>query len=307
MKPGCSRSKRLQRSEAAWSPRAASIAVALALASTAFADQKSAERWTPPAIASDQYESTPTFTPDGREAFFMRADRTFQRYRLLFSRCENGAWSAPQAPAFAAGPDVLEADPFVTRDGRRLYFISARGNADPENLDIWFVERQPDGSWGAPHRMPAPVNSAASELLPRQAASGRLYFGSDRPGGFGQMDIYVAEETQGGEWRVENAGAPISTSASEYEAEVSADERTLIVVADRGDRSHLYRFERRGANWVELGRIPARADVFQVGPLLSPRSDRLLFAQAEGHSSGEWFVIDLTPEADASWPPKCAP
>src|SRR5688572_31699150 len=119
------------------------------------------------------------------------------------------------------------------------------------------------------------------------------------------MDIYVAEQDDDGEWRAKNAGAPISTSESEYEAEVSADERVLIVVADRGDRSHLYRFERRDAEWIERGRIPARGDVFQVGPLLSPRADRLLFAQAEGQRAGEWFLIDLAPHPDTSWPPTC--
>jgi Tol biopolymer transport system component len=305
MKPGCSKSKRSQRIESRLALPALGVAAALAIASAPAAAQSEAQRATPAIIASDQYESTPTFTPDGREVFFMRADRTFQRYRLLWSRCENGAWTTPQPPVFAAASDVLEGDPFVTRDGRRLYFISARDNADSENLDIWFVDRGAEGDWSAPRRLPSPVNSAASELLPRQAASGRLYFGSDRPGGLGQMDIYVAEQIAAGAWRVENAGAPISTAASEYEAEVSADERTMIVVADRGDRSHLYRFERPGAEWIERGRIPARGDVFQVGPLLSPRADRLLFAQADEDRSGEWFVIDLAPQVDVGWPPEC--
>jgi hypothetical protein len=79
----------------------------------------------------------------------------------------------------------------------------------------------------------------------------------------------------------------------------------MIVVADRGDRSHLYRYERSAQGWTERGRIAAREDVFQVGPLLSPRADRLLFAQADGERSGEWFLIDLAPQPDASWPPSC--
>ena len=48
-----------------------------------------------------------------------------------------------------------------------------------------------------------------------------------------------------------------------------------------------------------------RAHVFQVGPLLPPRADRLLFAQAGERDSGELFVADLVPGADRSWPPTC--
>jgi hypothetical protein len=43
--------------------------------------------------------------------------------------------------------------------------------------------------------------------------------------------------------------------------------------------------------------------VFQVGPLLSPSADRLLFAQAVPTRSGEMFLIDLKQNVDESWPP----
>ncbi|MGH8177738.1 MAG: TolB family protein [Steroidobacter sp.] len=266
-----------------------------------------ATRWTPQNISSDQYESTPTFTPDGREMFFMRSDPRFERFRILWSRCSNGAWTPPQPPPFAAPTSVLEADPFVTTDGERLYFISTRQNVkdDDDDFDIWYVSRETDGSWVEAHRLPEPVNSTGSELLPRITAEGRIYFGSDRAGGFGQGDIYVAAVDANGKWHVSNIGPPISTAAFEYEAEISRDERTMIVVADRGDRSHLYRFEIRGGQWREQGRIPARPDVFQVGPLLSPGADRLLFAQTDGDRSGELFLIDLSAETNAAWPPSC--
>jgi Tol biopolymer transport system component len=264
--------------------------------------------WTPAAITTDQYEATPTFTPDGRQMYFMLSDPQFERYRLMMSRCVNGAWSAP-VPASFARPGVQEGDPGITPDGKRLYFISMRhdpsGEIVREDFDIWYVQRRPDGAWGEAQRLPEPVNSRGSELLPRADRDGRLYFGSDRSGGLGRSDIYVAMQASGGEWSVRNVGAPVSSAANEYEAEISQDGRTLVAVIDRGDRSHLYRFERQGERWIERGRIPARANVFQVGPLLSPNADRLLFAQAEGVRSGELFLIDLAQQADARWPP-CA-
>src|SRR5688572_16762822 len=150
------------------------------------------QRWTPEAIASDQYESSPTFSADGRELVFMRADPAFRHYRLLVSRCEHGGWSAPEPPPFAATAPVDEADPFISHDGRRLYYISTRDKprtGAEADFDIWLVERQAGGRWGAPRRLPEPVNSTASARLPREDAQGRLLFGSSRPGGLGLGDI----------------------------------------------------------------------------------------------------------------------
>jgi Tol biopolymer transport system component len=288
---------------------AACATLAAAWAGPGAAAEDVARRWTPPELASDQYESSPTFTPDGREIFFMQADTRFQGYRLLWSRCEGGRWTPPVPPPFAAAPPVLEADPFITPDGKRLYYVSSlhgsRNGRGHDDLDIWFVERGPDGGWRQPERLPEPVNSTASELLPRLTADGRLVFGSSRAGGLGRSDIYVATPDGAGGWRVENLGAPVSSAAEEYEAEISRDGRTLIVVADRGDRSHLYRFALVDGRWVEQGRIPASSQVFQVGPLLSPKGDRLLFAQADGERSGEIFEIDLAPQSAQDWPPRC--
>ena len=279
-----------------------------ALACNVQAGENEAVRWTPAAIATDQFETTPTFTPDGHEMFYMQSDPSFRRYRLLWSRCEDGKWSKPRSPSFAASAEEFDADPFIAHDGKRLFFISTRQNRTKEDgdFDIWFVEREPDGGWAAhAQRMPEPVNSEGSELLPRMTAQGQLYFGSDRAGGFGQGDIYVASSTSGQAWRVSNVGSPVNPAAFEYEAEVSRDGRTLLVVADRGDRSHLYRFQKRDREWIETGRIPARHDVFQVGPLVSPTADRLLFAQADGERSGEMFLIDLSANVDTRWPPRC--
>jgi hypothetical protein len=234
--------------------------------------------------------------------YFMQADARFERYRLYWSRCENGAWSKAALAPFAR-PDVQEGDPGVTPDGKRLYYISMRQDPMQEDFDIWYVERTRAGAWSEPQRLPEPVNSRGSELLPRANGSGRLYFGSDRAGGHGQGDIYVASQDAAGRWNVDNVGPPVSTAAYEYEAEISRDGRTLVAVIDRGDRSHLYRFELENGRWVERGRIPAFAHVFQVGPLLSPGADRLLFAQADGKRSGELFLFDLSEGTGERWPP----
>jgi hypothetical protein len=263
-----------------------------------------AVRWTPDALSTPGYEASPSFSPDGQRLLHLSADPSFSRWRLMEARCTPGGWTPSAPPPFSMGAPVMEADPAFTPDGAGAYFISTRHDPKHEDFDIYFVARDGDG-WGTPERLPRPVNSDASELLPRVDRAGRLHFGSSRAGGQGQGDIYVAERAPSGAWTVRNMGPPVSTSANEYEAEVSQDGRTLVVVADRGDRSHLYRYALDAAGWRETGRIAARDDVFQVGPLLSPRGERLLFAQADDARSGEWFLIDLVPGSTEAWPPAC--
>lgn len=283
----------------------ASAALAGCTAAAETPPSGSATLWTPAAISGPGYESSPTFAPDGQTMIYLAADKDFRNYRLMQSRCEKGAWGQPVPPSFAMPLPVIEADPFITPDGRRLYYISSRHAPAKEDFDIWYVERTIDGGWGEPQRLPAPVNSPAAELLPRTDADGRLYFGSDRKGSSGGGDIYVATEVRPGEWTVANLGAPVSGDGHDYEAEISRDGKTMITVSDRGDRSHLYRYRREGERWIEAGRIPADPAQFQVGPLLSPKGDRLLFAQRHGERSGEMFLIDLVPDPDRSWPPTC--
>lgn len=262
-------------------------------------------KWTPKEIATTGYEAAPSFSVDGGEMIYLSADSDFTGWRLLRSACEGGRWSAPVPPSFAAPAPVIEADPGFTPDGRGLYFISARHDPANEDFDIYHVVRHKDGSWGEPERLPEPVNSSQAELLPRADSEGRLCFGSARPGGLRQGDIYVARRNALGGWRAEPVGPPVSSSANEYEAEISRDGRTLILVSDREGRSHLYRFVRRNGAWVETGRIAGRDDVFQVGPLLSPRGGKLLFAQADGARSGEFFLTALVSQSTEDWPPTC--
>lgn len=284
------------------------LCLAMLAGCTAAADTPApmvATLWTPAAISGPGYEASPTFAPDGQTMIYLAADKDFQNYRLMQSRCEKGAWGKPVPPPFAMPLPVIEADPFITPDGQRLYYISSRHAPERQDFDIWYVERTIDGGWGEPRRLPEPVNSPAAELLPRTDADGRLYFGSDRAGSAGGGDIYVATEVRPGEWTVANPGAPVSGGGHEYEAEISRDGKTMVTVSDRGDRSHLYRYRREGERWIETGRIPADPAQFQVGPLLSPKGDRLLFAQRHGDRSGEMFLIDLVADPDRSWPPAC--
>lgn len=63
-------------------------------------------------------------TPDGQELFFTRAGPDWTS-TILTLRREGKGWSEPSVASFAEGQDAVY--PFVSLDGRYLFFCSNRG------------------------------------------------------------------------------------------------------------------------------------------------------------------------------------
>ncbi len=253
-----------------------------------------------PLQSSPQFESHPAFDPVTGDLHFVRSSPRFSGWTILTSRCEPGGWSAPRPSPFAG--DGVEADPFFTADGRRAYFISSR--RDPpakigDDLDVWFADRLPSGGWAPARRMPAPVNSAGAEWFPRLAEDGSLYFGSDRPGGFGATDIYRARPVGTG-WRVANVGAPVSSGGDEYEFEPGRGGSAAVLMAD----GLLFSLRAVRGGWSERRRLLPEDDSFQVGPLLSPSGRTLLFSRRAAEMSGEILRLPMGPGRE-TWPRGC--
>ena len=87
-----------------------------------------------------------------------------------------------------------DGDPSIAPDGLSLYFGSTRPDGLGED-DIWVTtkqktERNPEGYWGTPVNLGAPVNSEYREGLPTITADGlTLVFSANTPGGLGGFDI----------------------------------------------------------------------------------------------------------------------
>lgn len=283
--------------------RAILQACAVATAVVAGADGRAAERvdaWTPVGVSSPRFESHAAFDPRSGDFYFVRSSPKFEGWRILVSRCGADGWTTPESPVFAG--DGVEADPWFAPDGA-LYFISNRTSdgVKRKDLDIWRVERDAAGRWGEPRRLPAPVNSTGQEWFPHPSADGWLYFGSNRPGGFGKTDIWRARE-RGGHWSVENAGAAINGPGDEYEPLPSPDGRWMLL---EGDGTY-YRVRRRGDAWLPREKLPVEINRngSEIGATFSPSGRSVLFARdTKGPLSGEFFVWRV--DGDEAWPPAC--
>ncbi len=103
-------------------------------------------------------------------------------------------WQPPQLlpDTIDAGLNAYEAR--FSDDGLTLYFV--RGKAG-NNADIYYSQRSHAG-WSKPKPM-ATINSTYDDLGPEPSQDGQsLYFYSDRPGGQGGYDLWVAHRRQDG-------------------------------------------------------------------------------------------------------------
>jgi hypothetical protein len=258
--------------------------------------------WSPKSISSDRFESHPAFDPLTGDLYFVRSAPDFSGWRIYVSHCEASGWTTPVDAPFV-GDGV--ADPWFTRDGHTLYFISTRTTDGVlgRNLDLWRVTRDASLKWQTPERLPEPLSAPSREWFPRIGRDGWLYFGSDRPGGAGKTDIWRARQ-DGGKWLVENLGPGVNSAANEFEAEMSPDGTTLIVMAQDG----LYESTKSGEHWGARRKLPAQINVnaTEVGALFSPSGQSLLFARDTGEPlSGEFILWKRG--APENWPRSCGP
>lgn len=181
----------------------------------------------------DKRELNAVFSPDGSEFYFAR--EVNDAYKTFMMKRRAGVWSAPEITSFSASNEEWdEVDMWFAPDGETLYYISnapAEGFAEG-SVNIWRVERDGD-DWGTPVVLPRPINSDATELYPIPTPGGAFYFASSRDGGYGERDVYVAQEKDGVFSEVTNLGSAINTDASESDAYVSPDERFMIVTSGR--------------------------------------------------------------------------
>lgn len=259
------------------------------------------ETWAPVPISSDRFESHPAFDPLTGDLYFVRSAADFSGWRIYMSHCEARGWSTPVDAPFVG--DGVEADPWFTRDGHTLYFISTRttDGIKGRNLDLWRVTRDAALKWQTPERLPEPLNSTGREWFPRVGQDGWLYFGSDRAGGLGKTDIWRARQNDG-KWLVENLGPSINTAANEFEAEMSPDGQTLIIMTEDG----LYESTFYGDRWQPRARLPAIINVnaTEVGALFSPSGKSLLFARDTGPAQSGEFILWRRGSAE-EWPKAC--
>lgn len=143
-------------------------------------------------INSNQYETQPSFSADGKTLYFVSArpgglgstDIYVSTLRV------DGSWGPPHNLGPKINTPGKEETVFIHPDGKTLYFGSD-GHVGMGGLDLYVSRMNDKGEWGEPVNLGYPINTYGDENSIIVAPSGELaYIASDRPGGSGRLDLY---------------------------------------------------------------------------------------------------------------------
>lgn len=238
-------------------------------------------------ISTGDFDSHPAFTPEGNTLYFVRSTPDFNLWTILVSRFARGRWGTPEIAPFSGR--YSDADPFITADGSRLYFVSNRPapGKSTSDLDIWVMENTGAG-WGAPKNIGPPVNSPGNEWYPTVTADGTIYFGSDREGGKGRTDIYRSRLVDGRYAEAENLGGAINTQFNEFEPLIAPDESFMIFMAggraDGRGGSDLYLSYNRAGAWTRPSNLGDKINSSgnEYSPKISPDGQYFFWTSTRG-------------------------
>lgn len=160
-------------------------------------------------INSREADINAVISGDGRTMAFTRISR--RGFEVFVSRRQGDNWGRPVSINRDLRMDFLLTTG-ISDDGTVLYLVYHV--PDMSNIYTSTFDR---GSWSRARSIGRPVNSRNSETHASVSPDGKtLYFTSDRPGGYGGLDIYRASLDNRGRWsEIENLGPEINTFFNE--------------------------------------------------------------------------------------------
>jgi hypothetical protein len=130
-------------------------------------------------------------------------------------------WSSPSNVGPPVNSSFVEQGPGISKDGLSLYFQCMNCPGGIGGVDIWVSRRASvDEPWGAPQNLGPIINTTSNEGGPSVSTDGHtLFFISNKPGGFGGSDLYMARRHDKRDdlgWHsAVNLGGAVNTSAGE--------------------------------------------------------------------------------------------
>lgn len=161
------------------------------------------------------FASAEKSTPDNSDIYLTKKDT-------------NGGFSVPQRFDGEANSPALEGATVISMDGKTMFFTRV-DQLDPNNVSIYIL-RNFNGNWMKPFKLGENVNlEGYKSMMPCLGADEKtIYFASDRPGGYGGMDIWKTTINDMGEaTEPVNLGENINTSEDEVSPFYHSISKTL--------------------------------------------------------------------------------
>ncbi len=280
-----------------------------------------------PGVSTERDEYLAYISPDDRNCYFVRRlpvqsmDRVYQsdaeKEVFMIARRDNtGAFDSgePMPPPFNTTNDN-QGGCSISIDNKHLYFAMMRmeGGLQP-NCDIYVCDELYEDEWSEMRKLSANVNDPKYwDSQPSIAADGvTLYFASDRPGGYGGIDLWVTrKDPSTGEWSIPlNLGPKINTPGDEKTPFIHSDSETLYFSSSGhfgfGKYDIFYVRKDENGEWAEPENIgsPINGDTDDTGFFVSKDTKTgYFFSYDEGRVRGkgigryDLFKFELYKEA----------
>jgi hypothetical protein len=194
-----------------------------------------------PTINSSYGEGDPDISADGLMLIFTSDwPAGYGSYDLWLTTrtATDEPWSEPENLGPTINGPYEESHASMSADGLSLVFCSDRPGGYG-NIDLWVTTRaRKDQPWGEPENLGPVVNSPSQCSKPDISSDGlKLFFDSERPGGYGGRDIYLSTRaTTNDPWSEPvNLGPIVNSSYNDLHPCISADGSILYFVSARTD------------------------------------------------------------------------
>ena len=260
-----------------------------------------------PTINTSPGDVCPSISSDGLTLYFAREDGNIW---IAKRTIVNNDWDTASNLGQVVNSPYVDGGPCISADGLELYFVSDRpdGSGGP---DIWVTNRATlDDNWGTPINLGTTINSASMDVGQSLSADGlQLYFSSNRPGGFGDYDLYVStRSTKDDPWVPPvNLGSTLNSSSSDEFPNISADSLFLFFASNRpggyGGRDLLVtKRATKDDPWDEPVNLGANINCseWDFSPSLSADGQSLFFCSARpgGFGSFDIWQVSILPVVD---------
>lgn len=183
------------------------------------------------------HDYSPIISSDGNTLIFTsnrsddpKAIRERTNYEDIYITKRNGnTWDPPKKISANINQKYNDAAASLSPDGKTLFLYYEEGNGDI------YYSRFDGNDWSSPKPLNKNINTSMYwETSASITADGKkLYFASNRPGGYGELDLYVSELTASGDWgKATNLGPLINTPENEDAPFIHPDGVTLYFSSD---------------------------------------------------------------------------
>lgn len=196
-------------------------------------------------------DGTAVLSKDGKRMYFASEayrNRKFRRndnvknrdhlMSLFYAQKKKDKWKKIKPMRFTRA-GYMYTNPAVSLDGKFLYFASNMPGSYGE-LDIWRTAILEDDEFGTPENLGPTINSGTRNDYPFIASDNKMYFTSDRWGGYGGMDVYVVDLNNTASMPT-NLGEPINTAKNDFAFSYYPVKEMGLFSSDRIGRTDIYK------------------------------------------------------------------